>query len=481
MGFKYRELADSYIADIRCGELAHGQRLPSIRALSKKHGVSITTAIKTFELLEAEGHLVAQAQAGFFVRQRASGLDEPFMPSFSPRAKAVGHARLIHEIQQSARDAQRVPLGTVMLSPALLPVEALQRSLIRASKHTPLALGNYGPSNGEPALLDALCSHFGDDGIHLKQNDLQITNGCMSAVSLAIHAVTAPGDVIALPSPCFSGQLQLIASLGRKVIEMPSSTRGFDIDRLERILSTGQAQACLITANFQNPLGYCLSPDEKRRIAALATAYRFPVIEDDVFGECGHDRQRPLPIKCWDNSGDVIWCGSFSKTLAPGYRIGWCAPGRYAEELSTLHLTEVLAVNSPLQLALADFIRCGEYRRHLKRLHTALAAQVDQLRAAVVRHFPGGCRITDPQGGYALWVQLPEGCDGLELYERARESDINIVPGVIFSARDLYRNYVRLNAGNPWRPELQMAIEKLAILAAQLRPESRLDELPATQ
>jgi DNA-binding transcriptional MocR family regulator len=474
MGFKYRELADAYIADIRAGALADGLRLPSIRTLSAQHGVSITTALKTYELLEAEGYLRAQPQSGFFVRRHrtAATLREPSLPDFCPRSRSVDRAALIREIQLSANDTRRVPLGTVMLAPGLLPIDALQRSLVRSARRGSSkgsSAGSYGAASGEPALLDALRSHCADDGIHLGPDDLQITNGCMNAVSLAIHAVTRAGEGIAIPSPCFSGQLQLLASLGRRAVEIPSTAAGIDLDSLEETIAAGQAQAVLVTANFQNPLGYCATPEEKRRIASFGPRYGVPIIEDDVFAECGHQSgpgaPRPLPIKCWDEGGYVLWCGSFSKTLAPGYRIGWCTPGRYAEALRTLHLAEVLAVNSPLQLALADFIHGGEYRRHLRRLRVALGGQVDALRAAVGRHFPATCRVTRPAGGYALWVQLPVGGDGLRLYAAAKESGINIVPGTVFSTRDLYRNYIRLNAGNPWSGELQAAVERLGELA----------------
>jgi DNA-binding transcriptional MocR family regulator len=462
--FKYRELAEKLIAEIKAGHLPAGQRLPSIRGLSRQYQISITTALKTYEQLEAEGYLLSRPQAGFFVRHRRNSLGEPSFPSFSPHASSIDNAALLHEIQSAANDPQRVGLGTVMLSADLLPLAALQRSLLRAVRRYPLAVSSYSPQSGEPALREALSQHFAQDGIHLPAQELQITNGCMSALSLAINAVTQPGDSIAIPSPCFSGQLQLLASLGRKVVEIPSVASGMDIDALEQSIASGEVQACLLSANFQNPLGYCLAPEDKQRIAALASRYHCPLVEDDVFGECGHDALRPLPIKSWDRSGDVLWCGSFSKTLAPGYRVGWCAPGRYAPLFSRLQLSQNLSVNTPLQLALADFILCGEYRRHLKRLRTELARQLESLRRCVELHFPPECRVTQPQGGFALWVQLPDYCDGIALYEEARAQGINVVPGAIFSARNLYPHAVRLNAGNPWSERMDAAVQTLAQL-----------------
>ncbi|MCB6184907.1 PLP-dependent aminotransferase family protein [Leeia sp. TBRC 13508] len=464
MTFKYRHLADKLISDINANRLQAGQRMPSIRALSQQYKISITTALKTYEQLEAEGYLISRPQAGFFVRPRPKQLGELSLPAFRPVVGSVDNEALLYEIQSAANDPHRIGLGTVMIAPELLPLAALQRSLQRTLRNRPLVASTYCPPSGEPELCAALSHHFGEDGIHLPAHELHITNGCMSALSLAISATTQPGDNIAIPSPCFSGQLQLLASLGRNVVEIPSAASGLDMDALAQSMASGQVQACLVTANFQNPLGYCLTSAQKQQLATLASRYQCPIVEDDVFGECGYHPQRPLPIKSWDQTGDVLWCGSFSKTLAPGYRVGWCGPGRYAPAFSRLHLSQSLAVNSPLQLALADFVHSGEYRRHLKRLRIDLARQVDALRCYVEAQFPPGCTVTHPQGGLALWVQLPEGCNGMQLYEDAKMHGINVVPGAVFSARELYHNAVRLNAGNPWDEKIKDAVDVLADL-----------------
>lgn len=467
MNAKYQQLANRLRHDIQQGRLLAGQRLPSIRQLAQQHGVSLTTAIRSYEWLEAQGDIQATPRSGFFVRPRVDRSTPPHFSDFDPHAYPVDNAALITEIRQNAHHPGHIPLGTVMLAPALLPLASLQQSLLRTARRTPHAAARYGMPGGEASLRQVLCQHFAEDGLALHPDDLLITHGCMPALNLALLAVSQPGDSIAVPSPCYSGQLQLLASLGRQALEIPCDQHGMDLDRLEACLASGQARVALLSACFQNPLGFSLSNADKQRIAAMAQRYRITVIEDDVFGECSHGGPRPLPIKAWDSAGRVIWCGSFSKTLAPGYRIGWCAPGISLDALHSLHLAGMLAVQAPLQLALADFIHRGEYRRHLRRLQPQLASQVDSLRQAVLRHFPEGTAVNQPAGGYALWVQLPKPADGMALYRAARQQAISLVPGSVFSARGLYGECLRLNAGNPWDESLDLAIARLGELASQ--------------
>lgn len=462
MAFRYRELAEVLMQQIQSGYLLPGQRLPSIRAMSQQRALSITTVKRCYELLEAQGYLLCRAQTGFYVRERPVRQLEPEFPVFDHASQQVDNLVLIAEIQQSAMNEDRVQLGTVQLASALIPVAALQRSLVRANRRAQARALAYSPSVGEPVLLQALSAHFQQDGISCAQQDMIVTNGCMEALSLAVSVVTEPGDTLALPSPCYSGQLQLLASMGRRVAEIPSTAKGFDLGRLEQLMASKAVSACLVSSSFQNPLGYCLSVADKQHIAELARRYQCPVIEDDVFGECGYARQRPLPIKSWSTEGWVIWCGSVSKTLAPGYRIGWCAGGRFYLQLRQALLARRLAVNTPLQLALADFILSGEYRRHLNQLRIQLADQVNRLCDSLQQHMAEQGRFTRPDGGYAIWVQLPENCDAMQLYQMMKAQGVNLVPGVVFSARNFYANAIRLSAGNPWSEEMDQAVALIA-------------------
>lgn len=239
-------------------------------------------------------------------------------------------------------------------------------------------------------------------------------------------------------------------------------------DMAEQMMLLQGVKVCLLTACYQNPLGYSLSSAEKKQIAEMAQQHACPVIEDDVFGEFGYQKKRLLPIKAWDKAGMVIWCSSFSKTLASGYRIGWAVPGQYHWHMRQKLLARNLAVNTPLQLAMADFIYCGEYRKHLNKLHVNLSVQMDSLMASVEGHFSSCYSMTKPDGGYSLWIQLPDNIDATRLYQRAKEEGINVTPGEVFSSRALYRSCIRLNAGNPWSPRLEDAVSRLSQMVSDM-------------
>ena len=464
MAFLYRELADHFTAEIKAGSLVAGAKMPSIRHVSKQRQLSINTVQKCFELLEAQGYLIVKAQSGFYVRTATHALKESVFRPFEPQVESIDNISLLNEIISASSDRSRLALGTITLDVSLLPAKMLQRSLLRAMRSQPDTGLTYSPVCGEPILLQALVEHFDQDAIHINTEQLIITNGVMQALSLAILSISKPGDSIAVPTPCYSGQLLLLANLERNIIEIPANSQGIDMQVLEQVMASGDVAGALLSACYQNPLGYSLSIADKRKIARWAEQYQCPVIEDDVFGECGYKLDRPAPIKSWDKQGYVIWCASFSKTLAPGYRIGWCASGRFTEQLQRQLLSRSLAVNAPLQLALADFVNCGQYRRHLNRLRVHLATQVDALYQSVSRHFSKDCRCSRPAGGYALWLQLPEAVDAFGIYQKALEKGINIVPGVVFSADQKYQNCLRLNAGNPWNEELDQGVKILAEL-----------------
>ena len=285
----------------------------------------------------------------------------------------------------------------------------------------------------------------------------------MPALSVIIQSLTEMGDSIIVPTPNFNGQLQLLAVLKRKIVEIPADTNGFDLDRLEQAMQSTGAKACLLTANFQNPLGFSLSNAQKEKIAQLASRYQCYVIEDDIYAECSFSLKRPLPIKYWDQQGYVIFCGSVSKSLSTAYRVGWfCIPQRL-QHLRAQLLMQNVAVNTPLQLGLADLIYSRAYREHLTTLKPILVAQVEQYRQFIITAFHQvDIGLNQPSGGYAFWIQLPEQIDGLEMYHFAQQQGINIVPGEVFGEDGRYKNCIRLNAGHELSDEIRDAIVLLA-------------------
>ncbi|ERS03483.1 GntR family transcriptional regulator [Acinetobacter sp. COS3] len=463
MSFQYQRLADQLAHKIYQHELQPQQKLSSLREFARQQEVSLSTAQQCYELLEAKGLIYVKAKSGYFVSPRQYQSAIPDSPQFESMPRQVSNLDLQNQIQTASIQSHLTPLGAIQLSPHLIPVDGLRRSLQRALKHCQPEDFLYCNKQGHMQLRQALSDHWREDGIYVAIEDIFITNGCMPALSLLIQQMTKEGDSILIPTPTFNGQLQMLAGLKRKIIEIPADHQGIDLERLESFMRQGAAKLCLLTANFQNPSGYCLSNEQKQHIAQLAEKYQCFILEDDIYGECSFQKERPLPIRYWDQQGYVIWCGSVSKSLSSAYRVGWFCLGQQLQHLRPQLMANNVGVNTPLQLGLADFIYSRGYREHLERLRPKLMQQVEQYRAYILEAFQGlPIALSQSEGGYALWLQLPKSISGLELYYLAQAKGINIVPGEVFGEDKRYQHFVRLNAGHALTEEIRQALQQLA-------------------
>ncbi|WP_312101577.1 aminotransferase-like domain-containing protein [Acinetobacter venetianus] len=463
MSFQYQRLADQLAHKIYQHELQPQQKLSSLREFARQQEVSLSTAQQCYELLEAKGLIYVKAKSGYFVSPRQYQSAIPDSPQFESIPRQVSNLDLQNQIQTASIQSHLTPLGAIQLSPHLIPVDGLRRSLQRALKHCQPEDFLYCNKQGHMQLRQALSDHWREDGIYVAIEDIFITNGCMPALSLLIQQMTKEGDSILIPTPTFNGQLQMLAGLKRKIIEIPADHQGIDLERLASFMRQGAAKLCLLTANFQNPSGYCLSNEQKQHIAQLAEKYQCFILEDDIYGECSFQKERPLPIRYWDQQGYVIWCGSVSKSLSSAYRVGWFCLGQQLQHLRPQLMANNVGVNTPLQLGLADFIYSRGYREHLERLRPKLMQQVEQYRAYILEAFQGlPIALSQSEGGYALWLQLPKSISGLELYYLAQAKGINIVPGEVFGEDKRYQHFVRLNAGHALTEEIRQALQQLA-------------------
>ena len=465
MTFQYQALAEQIAQKIYSGEMIVGQKLSSLRQFAELQSISLNTAKSCYELLEAQGLIYVKEKSGYFVQsqQKAQQIAVPNHPDFTSRPREVSNLDLQIQIHEASANNRMIHLGSIQLSPNFVPVEALRRSIQRALKHCKPEDFLYNNRQGHPQLREALSAHWAEDGFYIAKDDIYISNGCMPALSIMVQNVSHEGDSIIVPTPNYNGQLQLLALLNRKIFEIPANTDGFDLERLEQAMQNSGAKVCLLTANFQNPLGFCLTNAEKEKIAQLAAKYQCYVIEDDIYAECSFNAKRPLPIKYWDQEGYVIYCSSISKSLSPAYRVGWfCLPPRLQHLHAKLMLQNV-SVNTPLQLGLADLIFSRAYRQHLTELRPKLMAQVEQYRQFIhAAFYDVDIRLNQPQGSYALWLQFPEQVDSLALYYHAQKHSINIVPGLIFGEDNRYNNCIRLNAGHELSDEIKDALVLLA-------------------
>jgi DNA-binding transcriptional MocR family regulator len=465
----YKQVALRISELIEHGTLRPGERVPSVRKYSVQQNVSIATVMQAYRLLEDRGMIEARPQSGYYVRaQRWAPPPEPAMSRPAPRAVSVCVSDLVLQMVKAGRDPKLVRLGATLPSPELYPVVELNRAMASAGRRAPVAANSYDAPPGNHALRVQVARRALEAGCTLAPDDILTTVGATEALNLALRAVAKPGDVIAIESPAFFGILQIIESLGMRVCEIPTYPReGICLDELEERLEPCGVKACLFTLNFSNPLGSCMPDEKKKRLVRLLAQREIPLIEDDIYGNLTFEATRPKVAKAFDEDGWVLLCDSFTKTLSPGFRVGYVAPGRFRERVEFLKFVNTGATPSLPQMAIAEFLQTGGYDHHLRKIRRYYAGNVQRMRDTVSRYFPPGTKMTRPAGGMCLWVELPGPVDSLELFHEAMAARISIAPGPLFSAKQKFQNFIRLNCGNPWSDAIEGAIRKLGELIAR--------------
>jgi DNA-binding transcriptional MocR family regulator len=468
---QFEAIAQALAEAIACGVYRPGDRLPSIRQSSRTHGVAMGTALRAYDELEARGLIEARARSGYFVSApRVARLPEPEQTTPARRSTPVEVSELVFRLLDEIKIAGFAPPGSAFPSPELFPLATLSRVAASAARRLDRwsSVRDLPPGNAE--LRRLIAKRYQLHGCAVQPDDILITNGALEAIGLSLQALTRPGDAVAIKSPTFYATLQAIERLGLRAVEVATHARtGIDLSELERAIRTQRVHACILMTSFQNPLGSTLDDDKKRDLVALLQRHSVPLIEDDVYAELHHGALRPRPAKYFDRSGQVLHCGSFAKCLAPGFRVGWVAAGRWHEAVRRLKLMTSIATASIPQAALASYLRDQPFDRHLRSLRASLASQLQSMVTAIDRYFPPGCRASRPEGGYLLWVELPEQIDALQLHAQAEKEQISIAPGPLFSPQRRYRNCIRLNFGHPWTGAMEAAMRRLGELITAAR------------
>ncbi|KNX78164.1 GntR family transcriptional regulator [Pseudomonas sp. 250J] len=460
---RYERFADDIAELIRSGVLGPGQRVPSVRYASQTHGVSPSTVFQAYYLLERRGLIRARPRSGYFVNAHAPRpFSEPQPQAPASESTDVDVSGLVFSILDSIKDPHTVPFGSAFPSPTLFPLQRLSRSLASASRAMDPRMVVTDLSPGNPQLRRQIALRYMVAGLMLPMEELLITNGALEALNLCLQAVTQPGDLVAIEAPAFYACLQVLERLKLKAVEIPVHPReGMDLGVLAQTLEKHPVKAVWCMTNFQNPVGASMPEAKKQELVELLRRHQVPLIEDDVYAELYYSQQAPKPAKAFDTEGLVMHCGSFAKSLAPGYRIGWVAAGRFAQKIERLKLMTSLCASMPAQAAIADYLQHGGYDRHLRKLRYALEGQQANMLAAIARHFPAQTRVSQPSGGYFLWLELPEQMDALKLFHMALAQGISIAPGPIFSPTRRFCNCIRLNYGSPWGDAAEQAMETL--------------------
>jgi DNA-binding transcriptional MocR family regulator len=467
---RYRALAEELAATIRAGTLRPGERMPSVRQLCRDQRVSPATAMHAYEALEAAGYVESRPRSGHYVgRAWQTPPAEPRRTRPPAGSTRVEISELVFQILEGVRDREVVPLGSAFPSPALFPWARLARHLgSSARRMDPWSTVKSLPP-GMDELRHQIARRYLAFGCQVAPDEIVITSGALEALNLSLQTVTRAGDTIAIEAPTFYACLQAIEQHGLKALEIPTRPReGIDLDALEKAIGRHAIKACWLMTTFQNPLGATLPEDKKRALVKLLARHEIPLIEDDAYAELHFDEEPVKPAKAFDEAGLVLHCGTFSKCLAPGYRLGWAAAGRHAQALQRRKITSTLATSIPIQHAISQYLAEGGYDAHLRRLRQALAQQHAAALRALREHFPDGYRVVPPAGGYFLWIELPDDVDALEVHRLALHEGISVAPGPMFSARGGFRCCIRLNTGHPWTDELDGAVATLGRVVRRL-------------
>ncbi|OAJ63686.1 PLP-dependent aminotransferase family protein [Paraburkholderia ginsengiterrae] len=473
----YEKLADEISEAVHRGVFAAGERILSVRQASQQHGVSIKTVLHAYALLESRGIVETRPQSGYFVRDasaRAAAPGEPRLahspaPATPPVAATVDVSRLVLSTLRSIRAHDAVPFGSPYPDPSLFPWRRInQYANAIARRHASWNLIDDLPP-GNPELIRQIARRYAEHGVPVDPGEIVITLGATEAINLSLQAVARPGDTVAVESPTYYAMLHAIERLGMRAIEVATHpVDGIDIDALARVIAEQKIAACMVMPNFQNPLGFQMSDARKRQLVELLAAHEIPVIENDVYQELYFGESRPSTLKSFDTQGLVLHCASFSKSLSASYRIGWALPGRYRAQVEKLKFLNTLTTPSVPQVAVADYLRQDSYDRHLRHLRKIYRQQASIMTAMVQRFFPAGTRMSAPRGGYVLWVELPERVDSMRLYQAALARGITVGPGMMFSTRNDYRHFIRLNYSYPWTPQTEAALKTLGDLVTHM-------------
>jgi DNA-binding transcriptional MocR family regulator len=468
---KYIEVADRIETLIEKKVFKIGDKLLSVRALSKEQGISLSTAFQAYYLLESKGLVEARPQSGYYVKYSPEhSLDLPKVSEPPDDAIPVSVDDMINSVyvDLNSKNVLNFSMGAPAIE--LLPTAKLNKAVMHVLRESPTSCLHYEHIQGNVNLRKQIAKQAFNWGGTPSENDIVVTAGCVEALSLCIKAITKPGDAVALESPTYFALFQVMESNGLKVVEIPTDPiTGIDIHYLAQAIPKFDIKACLVVNNFNNPLGSCMPDDRKKYLVEMLAKKEIPLIEDDIYGELYFGKTRPKTCKTFDKKGLVLHCASFSKSLAPGYRIGWTIPGRFKEKVIRLKRMHTVSTNTLAQAAVADFLSKGRFELHLRHLRKALHTQCLRYIQAVCEYFPEDTRITRPQGGFTLWIEMNSKINAYKLHKRALKHNIGIAPGQIFSSHGDFENCFRISYGEPWSPKIDEGLKTLGKLIREMK------------
>jgi len=447
-----------------------GDKLPSVRMLSEEYGISMGTAFQAYYHLEGKGLIESRPKSGYYVRfnhRRFPEMPKQIRPE--PVSHDVSVREMISSIYMDIAAPDVINFALAVLDISLLPAAKLNKSVVHALRNTKDHCINYEHTQGNLELRKQIARLAFNWGGKVQPEEVIVTTGCLEAITICLRAVTNPVDTVAVECPTYFGIYQAAESLGLKVVEITScSINGIELDCLEEAIKNYSLKACVVVPNFNNPLGSCMPDENKKKLVDIITKHNIPMVEDDIYGEMYFGKSRPKTCKYFDKKGLVMHCSSLSKSLAPGYRIGWTIPGKFFDDVRQMKRGLNISSPSLTQAAVAHFLKIGRYEYHLKNLRKSLHTQCLRYMQAIIEYFPADTKISRPHGGFVLWLQLNKKINSFKLRTEAMKHKISIVPGRIFSANCNYTHFIRISFGKPWSEDVDYGLMMLGRLIKKM-------------
>ena len=447
-----------------------GDKLPSVRMLSEEYGISMGTAFQAYYHLEGKGLIESRPKSGYYVRfthKRFPALPKQLQPE--PVSHDVSVNEMITSIYANISADDIINFAVAVPDTSLLPAAKLNKSVVYALRNSKDHCINYEHTQGNIELRKQISKLAFNWGGKIEPEQIIITAGCLEAITMCLRSVTKPGDTVAIECPTYFGIYQAVENLGLKVVEITScAVDGIDLDCLQKAINKCCIKACIVVPNFSNPLGSCMPDENKKKLVDIITKHNIPLIEDDIYGELYFGKSRPKTCKYYDRKGLVMHCSSLSKSLTPGYRIGWTIPGKFLEQVIQIKRISNISGPSLTQAAVAHFLKIGRYEYHLKNLRKALHTQCLRYMQGIIQYFPEDTKISRPHGGFVLWLELNKKVNSFKLRTEAMKHKISVVPGRIFSAGCNYSNFIRISFGKPWSNDVDYGLMMLGKLIKKM-------------
>lgn len=440
-----------------------GDKLPSVRVLSDQYGISMGTAFQAYYHLEGRGLIESRPKSGYYVRFNHNRFpDLPNSVTPDPVTHDVSVKEMIASIYTDIAATGITNFALAVPDASLLPGAKLNKSVVWALRNSKDHCMDYEHTQGNIELRKQIAKLAFNWGGNVKPDEIIVTSGCLEAISLCLKAVTKPGDTVAIESPTYFGIYQAIESLGLKVVEITTDPiNGVDLDHLQKAIKKFPIKACVFIPNYNNPLGSCMPDENKKKLVEIISRNNIPLIEDDIYGELYFGKTRPRTCKYYDTKGLVMHCSSLSKSLSPGYRIGWVMPGKFFDTVKQLKRIQNISSPTLTQAAMAHYLKYGRYEFHLKNLRKALHTQSLRYVQAIIKYFPPDTKVSRPHGGFILWLELNKNVNAFRLRTEAMKHHISIVPGKIFSSGNNYENCIRICFGKPWDEDMDYGLMML--------------------